>query len=114
MKKVLLSFRVNGENRELLVKSRQTLLDVLRDELHLTGTKEGCGNGNCGSCTVIMDGKPVNACMVLAPEAEGRDILTIEGLAQADKLDPLQQAFLDNHAVQCGFCTPGLVLTAKS
>jgi len=114
MKKVLLTFRVNGENRELLVKSGQTLLDVLRDDLRLTGTKEGCGNGNCGSCTVIMDGCPVNACLVLAPEAEGRDILTIEGLAQADKLDPLQQAFLDNNAIQCGFCTPGLVLTAKS
>ena len=114
MNKVLLSFRVNGENKELLVKARQTLLEVLRDELHLTGAKEGCGNGNCGSCTVIMDGRPIDSCLVLAPEAEGHDIQTIEGLAQVDKLDPVQQAFLDNHAIQCGFCTPGLILTAKT
>ncbi|MBI4287867.1 MAG: molybdopterin-dependent oxidoreductase [Chloroflexi bacterium] len=123
MKNILLSCRVNGEDCQLVVKPSQTLLEALRDGLHLTGAKEGCGNGNCGSCTVIMDGRAVNSCLVLAREAEGRDILTIEGLAAAARgpdtagksaLHPVQQAFLDHHAVQCGFCTPGTVLAAAA
>ncbi|MCS7207145.1 MAG: (2Fe-2S)-binding protein [Dehalococcoidia bacterium] len=105
--------RVNGEPQVLLVKPWQTLLEALRDELGLTGTKEGCGNGNCGCCTVLMNGKTVTSCLVLAPEAEGADIVTVEGLAQGNRLDPLQKAFMEYGALQCGFCTPGFLMSAK-
>jgi carbon-monoxide dehydrogenase small subunit len=112
--RIPLSLTVNGEALEVLVKPWQTLLEVLRDELHLTGTKEGCGNGNCGSCTVLLDGRAVNSCLVLAPEAQGREVLTIEGLAKDGELHPLQRAFVDYGAIQCGFCTPGLIMAAKA
>jgi len=97
-----------------MVEPRQTLLDTLRYDLGLTGTKEGCGNGNCGSCTVLLDGQAVNSCLVFAIEVEGQDITTIEGLQQGGELHPLQQAFIDEGAVQCGFCTPGAILMAKA
>jgi carbon-monoxide dehydrogenase small subunit len=90
------------------------LLELIRDHLHLTGTKEGCGTGDCGACTVLLDNKPVNSCLVLAIEADGKEILTIEGLAKNGKLHPLQEAFIEHGAVQCGFCTSGLILTAKA
>jgi carbon-monoxide dehydrogenase small subunit len=110
----LIKLRVNGQEREIMVEPRQTLLDALRYDLGLTGTKEGCGDGNCGSCTVLLDGKAVNSCLVFAIEVDGQEITTIEGLSQAGKLHPLQQAFIDEGAVQCGFCTPGMILTAKA
>jgi aerobic-type carbon monoxide dehydrogenase small subunit (CoxS/CutS family) len=109
-----ISLRVNGRNREIKVEARQTLLDVLRYNLGLTGTKEGCGDGNCGSCTVLLDGQAVNSCLVFAVEADGQDVITIEGLAKEGELHPLQQAFIEEGAVQCGFCTPGVILTAKA
>ena len=111
--KTLLTCTVNGEEQSVLADTRDTLLDLLRDRLGLTGTKEGCGNGNCGTCTVLMDGAPVNACLVLALEAPGRAIVTIEGLAAAE-LHPLQQALVQHGGTQCGFCTPGIVLSAKA
>lgn len=109
-----ISLVVNGQQRELLVEPRRTLLDALRYDLGLTGTKEGCSNGNCGTCTVLLDGRAVNSCLVLAVEAQGKEVLTIEGLAQEGKLHPLQQAFVKEGAVQCGFCTPGVILSAKA
>jgi carbon-monoxide dehydrogenase small subunit len=111
--KTLLTCTVNGEEQSVLADTRDTLLDLLRDRLGLTGTKEGCGNGNCGTCTVLMDGAPVNACLVLALEVPGRAITTIEGLAGGD-LHPLQQALVQHGGTQCGFCTPGIVLSAKA
>jgi len=111
--KTLLTCTVNGEEQNVLADTRDTLLDLLRDRLGLTGTKEGCGNGNCGTCTVLMDGAPVNACLVLALEAPGRAITTIEGLAAGD-LHPLQRALVQHGGTQCGFCTPGIVLSAKA
>ena len=105
---------VNGKIYELQVKPWATLLDILRDELGLTGTKEGCGLGECGACTVIMDGKTVNSCLVLAPEADEKEIITIEGLAQGDKLHPIQEAFMEQGGLQCGFCTPGIILSTKA
>ena len=113
MKKQI-SLKVNGREHTLSVEPRRTLLDALRYDLRLTGTKEGCGDGNCGSCTVLMDGQAVNSCLVLAVEADGHNILTIEGLAQDGKLHPLQQSFIDEGAVQCGFCTPGMIMNAKA
>lgn len=113
MKKVL-QYKVNDQWREIQVEPRQTLLDVLRMDLGLTGTKEGCGDGNCGSCTVLLNGKAVNSCLVFAVEVQGQEITTIEGLSAGAALHPLQQAFIDEGAVQCGFCTPGLILTAKA
>ena len=101
---------VNGKPYELSVRPHATLLEVIREDLGLTGTKEGCGVGECGACTVIMNGKSVNACLVLAPEADGKEITTIEGLADGDKLDPIQQAFYEIGGLQCGFCTPGMVV----
>jgi len=112
--KTLLSCTVNGEEHDVLADTRDTLLDLLRDRLGLTGTKEGCGNGNCGTCTVLMDGAPVNACLVLACEAPGRRIVTIEGLATGDALHPLQQALVEHGGTQCGFCTPGILMSAKA
>ncbi|MBC7347650.1 MAG: (2Fe-2S)-binding protein [Clostridia bacterium] len=105
---------VNGKPVDLFVPPNRRLLDVLRDDLGLTGTKEGCGEGECGACTVLLDGRPVNACLVLAGEASGHEITTIEGLSQNGRLHPLQEAFLEAGAVQCGFCTPGMILAAKA
>ena len=105
---------VNGTAYELSVRPHATLLEVIREELGLTGTKEGCGVGECGACTVIMDGKTVNACLVLAPEANGKEITTIEGLAQSDRLDPIQEAFFEIGGLQCGFCTPGMIMSTKA
>lgn len=105
---------VNGEEHEVVVKANELLVDLLRERLDLTGTKEGCGTGDCGSCTVLMDGKPVNSCLTLAVEANGKQILTIEGLARAGRLHPIQQSFIDEGAVQCGFCSPGMILSAKA
>jgi carbon-monoxide dehydrogenase small subunit len=108
-------FRVNDEWRELDASPTKSLLDVLRDNLFLTGTKRGCDSGECGACTVIMNGKAVNACLVLATELDGSEITTIEGLGRSvDKLHPLQKAFIEKGAVQCGFCTPGIIMTAKA
>jgi aerobic carbon-monoxide dehydrogenase small subunit len=112
--KIELNIRVNEQNRVLTVEPYRTLLEILRYELGLTGTKEGCGSGNCGSCTVLLDGKAVNSCLVLVAEVEGKEITTIEGLSLRGELHPLQQAFIDEGAVQCGFCTPGVILTATS
>ena len=105
---------VNGKPYELSVRPWATLLEVIREDLGLTGTKEGCGVGECGACTVIMDGKTVNACLVLAPEADGKEITTIEGLAQGEKLDPIQQAYYEIGGLQCGFCTPGMIMSTKA
>ncbi len=113
MKKQI-SLKVNGEIKEVFVEARQTLLDMLRDDLFLTGTKEGCGDGNCGSCTVLLNGLPVNSCLVFAVETDGQEVVTIEGLSRTGSLHPLQEAFIAEGAVQCGFCTPGLILTAKA
>jgi carbon-monoxide dehydrogenase small subunit len=105
---------VNGQPRQATVAPQTTLLELIRDHLGLTGTKEGCGKGQCGACTVLMDGQPVNACLILAPQSQGRNIVTIEALEREGRLDPVQQAFIDEGAVQCGFCTPGLILSAKA
>jgi carbon-monoxide dehydrogenase small subunit len=105
---------VNGTLYELGVQPWETLLEVVRDRLGLTGTKEGCGLGECGACTVIMDGETVNSCLVLAAEADGKEITTIEGLADGDKLHPIQEAFIENGGLQCGFCTPGMIMSAKA
>jgi len=110
----LIKLRVNGQEREIMVEPRQTLLDALRYDLGLTGTKEGCGDGNCGSCTVLLNGQAVNSCLVFAIEVDGQEVTTIEGLYQGGQLHPLQQAFIDEGAVQCGFCIPGAILTAKA
>ena len=112
--KKLISLRINDQTYKVEIGPERTLLEVLRENLVLTGTKKGCGEGNCGSCTVIMDGRAVNSCLVLAIEAEGREIQTIEGMAREGKLDPLQQSFIDNGAFQCGYCTPGMIMNAKA
>jgi len=104
---------VNGETYVVGVEPRMTLLEVIRDELLLTGTKEGCGFGECGACTVLMDGKPINSCLILAVDAKEKEITTIEGLAQGEDLHPIQKPFIDQGAIQCGFCTPGMILSAK-
>jgi carbon-monoxide dehydrogenase small subunit len=105
---------INGEPTEFLCEPQQTLLDVLRDNLNLTGSKEGCSSGDCGACSVIVDGRLVCSCLVLAVEAEGSKVMTIESLAEGDKLHPLQQKFLEHAALQCGFCTPGFLVAAKA
>jgi aerobic carbon-monoxide dehydrogenase small subunit len=105
---------LNGEPVEFLCEPRQSLLEVLRDELGLTGSKEGCNNGNCGACNVILDGRIVNSCCVLAAEAQGNQVTTIEGVAENGQLHPLQQAFLQEAALQCGICTPGFIVAAKA
>ena len=113
MKKTI-SLKVNGESHTVEVDAKDLLLQVLREKLNLTGTKEGCGTGECGACTVLVEGEPVNSCLYLAVRADGKSVLTIEGLAANGKLHPLQQAFIDNAAVQCGFCAPGMLLSAKA
>ena len=105
---------INGEDVNFLCEPRQSLLEVLRDVLGMTGTKEGCNDGNCGACTVILDGRIVDSCLVMGVEVQGREITTIEGLATADGLHPIQQAFLENAALQCGICTPGFIVAAKA
>jgi carbon-monoxide dehydrogenase small subunit len=110
--KTIVSCVVNGEPREVLADQRDTLLELVRDRLGLTGTKEGCGNGNCGSCTVLIEGEPVCACLVLAGEADGANITTIEGIADGNALHPVQAALVRTGGTQCGFCTPGVVLSA--
>ncbi len=105
---------INGDEVEFLCEPQQTLLDALRDELHLTGSKEGCSSGDCGACSVIMDGRLVCACLVLAAEAAGSSVETIEGMADGENLHPLQQKFLEHSALQCGICTPGFLVAAKS
>lgn len=112
--KISVSLRVNGRDYTVTVAPNARLLDVLRDELLLTGTKEGCAIGECGACTVIMDGKAVNSCLVLAASAAGKEITTIEGLEQGGRLHPLQEAFMQHNALQCGFCTPGMIMSAKA
>ena len=114
MSRVRIETVVNGEPVEFLGGTRQSLLDALRDELQLTGTKEGCGTGDCGACSVIVDGRLVCSCLMLAPEANGRSIETIEGLAKNGVMHPLQQQFLEQAALQCGFCTPGFLVAAKA
>lgn len=113
MSRIPLEITVNGETYSLAVDPNRTLLELLRDDLDLTGAKEGCGEGVCGSCTVLKDGDPVRACLTLALEASGCHITTVEGLAEGGDLDPLQQSFIDHGAVQCGFCTSGMLMTAK-
>jgi aerobic carbon-monoxide dehydrogenase small subunit len=108
------TLRVNREEYELLIYPHRTLAEVLRDELQLTGTKLSCSEGSCGSCTVLLDGIPVRSCLLLAADAEGKEITTIEGLAENGRLHPIQEAFVDHYAIQCGFCTPGMILTAKA
>ena len=105
---------VNRETRELEVDLHRTLLEILRDDLSLTGVKHGCGDGECGSCTVLVEGKPILSCLTLAVTVDGKEITTIEGLAEGDKLHPLQASFIEYGAVECGFCTPGVILTAKA
>lgn len=109
-----IQIEVNGMKNEVDVQPWDTLLDIIRDKLGLTGTKEGCGLGECGACTVIMNGKTVNSCLVLAVEADGKQVTTIEGLSQGENLHPLQQAFIDQGGLQCGFCTPGMIISAKA
>jgi carbon-monoxide dehydrogenase small subunit len=112
--KIHVQTKINGEDVDFLCEARDTLLDVLRDNLGLTGTKEGCSNGNCGACTVILEGRAVDSCLVLGVEADGQDITTIEGIATPDGLHPLQQKFLEHAALQCGICTPGFIVAAKA
>ncbi|MDF1552732.1 MAG: (2Fe-2S)-binding protein [Deferrisomatales bacterium] len=114
VKRYLITLEVNGDEHSLMVKGNTTLTNALRDQLELTGTKKGCELGDCGSCTVLIDGKPVDSCMVLAVEADGREITTVEGVAQNGKLDAIQEAMVNYGAVQCGYCTPGMVLSAKA
>lgn len=109
-----ITLTVNGDVYEMEVAPRRTLLDVIRDDIGLTGTKKGCDTGDCGACTVLLDGKAVNSCLVLAVDADGREITTIEGLARNGRLDPIQQAFIEYGAVQCGYCTPGMIMAARA
>ena len=113
-KKTQVSTTINGEEVEFLCEPRESLLEILRETLKMTGSKEGCNNGNCGACTVLMNGVPVDSCLVLGVEAEGADILTVEGIAEEGKLHPLQQCFLEGAALQCGICTPGFIVAAKA
>ena len=113
MKKEI-TLMVNGETRDIRVGLEKTLLDVLREDLGLTGTKQGCGSGDCGACTVLMNGRPVNSCLVLAVDAAEQEITTIEGLGDLNGLHPIQEALIEHGAVQCGYCTPGIVMSAKA
>ena len=112
--KIAIRTQINGREIETSVKPNQTLLEWLRDDLRLRGSREGCGVGVCGSCTVLVDGRPVSSCLMLATNADGKEIQTIEGLAKGDELDPVQQAFLDQQAFQCGYCTSGMIVTAAA
>jgi len=114
MKKIGLDLNVNGDTIHITVYPNKTLLEVLREDLSLTGTKESCGDGACGACTVLLDGRPVRSCLLLAAEAQNHRIVTIEGLAAAGKLHPVQEAFVEHHAIQCGFCSPGMILTSAA
>ena len=114
MKEIEITFTLNGKPHSLHVQPWRTLLEVIREDLNLTGTKEGCGQGECGSCTVIMGGKTVNSCLVPALEADNQEIITIEGLAEGDDLHPIQEAFVSHSGMQCGFCTPGMIMSAKA
>ncbi len=109
-----ITYTLNGAARTDEVRPERRLIDYLREDLHLTGVKEGCSEGECGACTVILNGKAVHSCLTLVGQIDGGELITIEGLEQGGKLDPLQQAFIDNSAVQCGFCTPGMILSAKA
>ena len=110
--RTVLSLKVNGETHEVAVPVHKTLLEVLREDLGLTGTKHGCELGECGTCTVLMDGEPVKSCTVLAVQADGHELMTVEGLEQGGKLDPIQDGFWQEHGLQCGFCTPGMMMTS--
>jgi carbon-monoxide dehydrogenase small subunit len=110
----IISFTLNGEKVEAMVKDNVTLLDFLRDTMGLTGTKKGCEEGECGACTIMLNGKPVNSCLVLAMEVQDQEVITIEGLASNGKLNPIQQEFIDKWALQCGYCTPGMIMSAKA
>ncbi len=109
-----IKFKLNGKSVEVSVPLHWTLLRLLREKLDLTGTKEGCGIGECGACTVLLDGTPVHSCLLLAPKVEGREVQTIEGLGNRESLHPLQQSFIEHGAVQCGFCTPGILMSSKA
>lgn len=111
--KTTVRFSLNAHPREIEVEPSRTLLDVLRKDFYLTGTKKGCGDGDCGGCTVLIDGVPFNSCLVLIPKVEGKEITTIEGLAKNNELHPVQEAFVNHGAIQCGYCTPGMILSAK-
>jgi carbon-monoxide dehydrogenase small subunit len=112
MKKTAITLNVNNETHDIVAYPNRTLLELLRDDLHLTGTKESCGEGVCGSCTVLVDGTPVRSCLTLAIAVQGKEITTIEGLSVGEKLHPVQEAFVNHHAIQCGFCSPGMILTS--
>lgn len=112
MKKTAITLSVNNETYDVVSYPNRTLLEILRDDLHLTGTKESCGEGVCGSCTVLVNGAPVRSCLTLAVAVQGKEITTIEGLCVGEKLHPVQEAFVNHHAIQCGFCSPGMILTA--
>lgn len=114
MKKITVNFTLNGQPVSVETTPHRRLLDLLREDLRLTGTKEGCAVGECGACTVILDGKAVTSCLVLAASVEGSSVVTIEGVGENGRLDPIQEAILRNHALQCGFCTPGFVMSAKA
>jgi carbon-monoxide dehydrogenase small subunit len=114
VKRYLITLNINGETHTLTVKGHTLLVNALRDQLDLAGTKKGCEMGDCGSCTVLIDGSPMNSCLVLAMEVEGSEIITIEGVAPNDKLDRLQETFIEHNAIQCGYCTPGMILAAKA
>ena len=111
---VTIQFTINGENKQLDIPAGLTALKLIRDRLALNGTKEGCGIGECGACTIMVDGRAVNACLMFAAQLDGREILTVEGLAQTGDLHPIQEAFAEKHAVQCGFCTPGLLMSTSA
>lgn len=112
--KVQVKLNINGDEYQVNISPTRTLVDVLREDLRLTGTKKGCGAGECGACTVLLDGKPVDSCMVLAVQVQGKEIITIEGLAKANVIDPIQESFAKNGAVQCGYCSPGFIMTTKA
>jgi carbon-monoxide dehydrogenase small subunit len=114
MEKRLVGLSVNGEKHEFAILPNETLLEVLRDRLELTGTKMGCGEGACGTCTVLIDGRPVRSCLTLAVEVQDKEVVTIEGLSDGQELHPVQQAFVERGAIQCGFCSPGMILTGKA
>lgn len=111
--KIPIKLNINGDDYYIHTTPTRTLVEVLREDLKITGTKKGCAAGECGACTVLMDGKPIASCITLAAQAEGKEIITIEGLAQATELDPIQEAFTENGAIQCGYCSPGFIMTTK-